>query len=142
LKQKAKNEGCGKTGFITIKEDYENTGGTDLKNFNDRNKIKTLSLDEIVKRFDLKNAILKIDCEGCEYNLILNASDDDLKAFDQIIMEYHYGYINLVNRLRQAGFKVKCALPKYFYGIEAEDSNMYVGLIYAKNSIFGLNNNL
>jgi len=26
------NEGCGRSGFITIKEDYENTGRTDLKN--------------------------------------------------------------------------------------------------------------
>ena len=26
------NEGCGKSGSVTIKEDYENTGSTDLKN--------------------------------------------------------------------------------------------------------------
>jgi len=51
----------------------------------------------------------------------------------QIIMEYHYGYRNLVKRLRKAGFKVKYSLPKYSNDIEAEDSNMYLGLIYAKN---------
>jgi len=127
------NEGCGKSGFVKIKEDYENTGGTDLKNFKEGKKIKIESLDEIVKRFNLKHAALKVDCEGCEYDLILNASDEALQAFDQIIMEYHYGYRNLVKRLRQARFKVKYSLPKYSHDIEAENSNTYVGLIYAKN---------
>jgi len=131
------NEGCGKTGFITIKEDYENIGGMDIKNFNDGKKIKTLSLDEIVKRFDLKHATIKVDCEGCEYDLILNASDEALHAFDQIIIEYHYGYRNLVKRLRQTGFKVKYSLPKHTYNTEAEDSNMYLGLIYANRLYYG-----
>ena len=62
--------------------------------------------------------------------MILNASDEALKAFDQIIIEYHYGYRNLVKRLEQAGFKVKHSLPKYGRNTEAED--MYVGLILAK----------
>jgi len=126
------NEGCGKSGFVAIKEEYENTGGTDLKNFKKGKKIRIESLDEIVKRFNLKHAALKVDCEGCEYDLILSASDEALKAFDQIIIEYHYGYRNLVKRLRRAGFKVKYSLPKYSYDIEAEDSNMYVGFIFCR----------
>ena len=125
------NEGCGKSGFVTIKDDYENTGSTDLKSFKKGKKIRIESLDEIVKRFNLKHAALKVDCEGCEYDFILNASDEALHAFDQIIMEYHYGYRNLVKKLRQAGFIVKYSLPAYFYNIEAEDSNMYVGFIFA-----------
>jgi len=125
------NEGCGKSGFVTIKYDYENTGSTDLKKFKEGKKIKIENLDEIVKRFNLKHAALKIDCEGCEYDLILNASDEALKAFDQIIMEYHYGYRNLVKRLEQAEFKVKYSLPKQFHDVEADNSNMYLGLIFA-----------
>ena len=104
--------------------------GQILKKFKEGKKIKIESLDEIVKKFNLKHAALKVDCEGCEYALILNASDKTLHAFDQIIMEYHYGYKNLVNRLRQAGFKVRYSLPKYSYNVEAEDSNMYVGFIF------------
>jgi len=125
------NEGCGKSGFVTIKEEYKNTGSTDLKNFKKGKKIKIENLDEIVKRFNLKHAALKVDCEGCEYDLILNASDEALKAFDQIIMEYHYGYRNLVKRLEQAEFKVKYSLPKRFHDVEADNSNMYLGLIFA-----------
>jgi len=51
-------------------------------------------------------------------------------------MEYHYGYRNIVKRLRQAGYKVKYNLPEYSHNIEAENSNMYIGLIYAKKSEF------
>jgi len=40
------------------------------------------------------------------------------------------------------GFEVKYSLPKLVNNTEAEDSNMYIGLIYAKNSNFELNNNL
>jgi len=106
------NEGCGKSGFVTIKEDYDNTGGTDLKNFKEGKKIKIESLDEIVKRFNLKHAALKVDCEGCEYDLILNASDEALHAFDQIIIEYHYGYKNLQKQLKICRFKAKNTHPK------------------------------
>jgi len=74
---------------------------------------------------------VKLDREGCEYDLILNASDEALQAFDQIIMEYHYGYRNLVKRLRQARFKVKYSLPKYSHDIEAENKNMHVGFMFA-----------
>jgi len=135
------NEGCGKSGFVTIKDDYENTGGTDLKNFKEGKKIRIESLDEIVKRFNLKHAALKVDCEGCEYALILNANDEALKAFDQITIEYHYGYRNLVKKLGQAGFKVKYSWPKYLYSREAEDNNTYpyIGLIYAENRVLCIN---
>jgi len=120
------NEGCGKSGFVTIKADYKNTGSTDLKNFKKGKKIRIESLDEIVKRFNLKNATLKVDCEGCEYDLILNASYETLHAFDQIIMEYHYGYKNLVRRLNEAGFKVRYSLPRTTSG-----AGMFWGLITA-----------
>jgi len=101
------NEGCGRSGFVTIREDYENSNSADLKNFKKGKKIKIESLDEIVKRFNLKHSALKVDCEGCEYDLILNASDEALNAFDQIIIEYHYGYKNLIEKLKKSGFIIK-----------------------------------
>ncbi|MGC8622558.1 MAG: FkbM family methyltransferase [Candidatus Micrarchaeia archaeon] len=77
-----------------------------MKNFVAGKRIKISSLDKIVKNFGLKHAVLKVDCKGCEYLLLLNASDAVLQAFDQIILEYHYGYKNLEKRLKEAGFKV------------------------------------
>ena len=126
------NEGCGKSGFITIKKDFQNSVGSDIKNFEKGERIKISDLDEIVKRFKLKHATLKLDCEGCEYALLLNASHSSLNAFDQIILEYHYGYKNLEDRLKKAGFRVKRKQPAYLYNKDAENKDMYIGLIYAK----------
>jgi len=116
------NEGCGKSGFVRIRKDYKSRGGTELRSFKNGKKIRIESLDEIVKRFKLKHAALKVDCEGCEYALLLNASDEALSAFDQVIIEYHYGYKNLVKRLSNI-FSVRFIPPKEKGG---------AGLIYAE----------
>ena len=47
--------------------------------------------------------MLKMDCEGCEYDSILNTDDEILKKFSTIILEYHYGYQNLVEKLETTG---------------------------------------
>jgi len=44
-----------------------------------------------------------------------------------------YGCRNIVKRLKRTEFAVKYSLPKYNHKIGAENSNAYVGLIYAKN---------
>jgi recombination DNA repair RAD52 pathway protein len=62
----------------------------------------------------------------------LDASNEALQAFDQIILEYHYGYKNLEKRLKEAGFKVEHTKPKYFYNTDAENKNMYLGLIFCE----------
>jgi hypothetical protein len=46
-----------------------------------------------------------MDCEGCEYETILNMQPSDLAKFDQIIIEYHNGYIELRKILELAGFE-------------------------------------
>jgi FkbM family methyltransferase len=127
------NEGCGKSGFITMAEDTKNYGGSDLRNSKNGNgiKIRIESLDQIVESFNLNDALLKIDCEGCEYGTLLNAKKETLQKFNQMIIEYHYGYKNLVKKLEDVGFKVKITMPKYAYNIEAENKNMYIGLIDA-----------
>ena len=42
-----------------------------------------------------ENLVLKMDCEGSEYRIILNTDKKILRKFTQIIMEYHFGYKNL-----------------------------------------------
>jgi hypothetical protein len=88
-----------------------------------------------VRRFNLKHAALKIDCEGCEYPLILNASNEALNAFDEIILEYHYGYKNLVERLKRAGFKTKILKPPvYVNNQDATIKDMWVGFLFAQKT--------
>lgn len=127
------NEGCSrKEGRIRIDTKYKNLGSTDLKNFKNGADIAITTLDELVKRFDIADeAVLKIDCEGCEYGVLLEAQNSTLRRFKLIQIEYHYGYLNIKRELKNSGFKVINTIPKYSANSEAENKGMIVGLIYA-----------
>ncbi len=91
------NQSCsGEETAIKIDNNYKNFGGTDLKVFKRGKKINVVTLNKIIKKFNIGHpAVLKIDCEGCEYGVLLNASNSDLRKFERIQVEYHYGYLNL-----------------------------------------------
>lgn len=68
-------------------------------------------LDDFVSHHDSKNMVMKIDCEGGEYPLFDNASDESILAFDEIIGEYHRGYLNLKQRLERLGYMFSFTEP-------------------------------
>jgi len=96
-----------------------------LHEFSDGIKISTITLQDIIKDFDVSNAILKLDCEGCEYETILNSSSEILQTFTDIQIEYHNGYKNLEKKLLSVGFQVSHAVI----------DNMNRGHIHAKRKI-------
>ena len=62
-----------------------------------------LTLQKIFEDYNLPNdAVLKMDCEGCEYDSILKTSRDVLRKFANIQLEYHYGFRNLSEKLKRA----------------------------------------
>jgi FkbM family methyltransferase len=74
-------------------------------------KVPCVGIDNIfdltgLRQFDLA----KIDCEGSEYPIILNSSDDSLKAIKKFIIEVHYvdGFHQdqLVQRFRDLGYTI------------------------------------
>jgi len=34
--------------------------------------VNTITLEDIAEKFDIRGAVLKMDCEGCEYDVVLN----------------------------------------------------------------------
>lgn len=88
-------------------------------------KIPTITLQEIIKDFDTSDIILKLDCEGCEYETILKSSSVILRKFTDIQIEYHDGYKNLEEKLLSAGFEVSHAVI----------DNINRGHIHAKRKI-------
>ena len=74
--------------------------------------------------------ILKIDCEGCEYNLILKAPKESLGRYSEVFLEYHYGYKDLVRKLKEAGFNVTRTMPIRSYNL-LESRTLWLGTIYA-----------
>jgi len=69
-------------------------------------KVRMYTLSSLIKEFNIEDgSILKMDCEGCEYETIPRASSKDLSVFSQIVIEHHNGYHELRNALEKAGFK-------------------------------------
>ena len=121
------NEGCGKSDTILIDGRYRNKVTSSLEDFRKGKKIRIRSLAEIRDKYRIKNGLLKIDCEGHEYELLLGADSKALRSFERIILGYHHGYKNLARKLRGNGFAVKYKLPLY-------DENLRIGtgLMYAE----------
>lgn len=44
-----------------------------------------------------------MDCKGCEYDVILSASDSILRRFSNILIEYHYGFNDIKESLANEG---------------------------------------
>jgi FkbM family methyltransferase len=51
-------------------------------------RVKAITLGEIIKLYDVEGGVLKMDCEGCEYDIILN-DFDHVALFDELMFEYH-----------------------------------------------------
>ena len=87
---------------------------------------------------DNDNLHLKIDCEGCEYNLLYE-SIDTLRKFKSIEIEFHHGYRNLKSKLKKSGFSVYFSEPTKSTGSEPflkkmalTNNNLTFGIIYAE----------
>ena len=116
--------GCSnKSGFLTV-DNKKSGGGVSLTSSTTGTKIPLFSLENILEQNNLNSAILKMDCEGCEYDSILKTDDKIIEKFSTIIIEYHYGYQNLVEKLENCGFRVEKTPPMYY-------SHYYIGYIYA-----------
>jgi len=61
------------------------------KFFNSNNtgiKVPAGKLSDIIEKYNIDAQVLKMDCEGCEYDIILK-DYDTIKEFDEIGFEYH-----------------------------------------------------
>jgi len=65
-----------------------------------------LTLSSLIREFGVeRGSVLKMDCEGCEYEAVLGAQPSNLTVFDQVIIEYHDGYAELREVLESVGFE-------------------------------------
>jgi len=92
-------------------------------------KVPSISLEKIFRSNNIKNcAFIKMDCEGSEYDIILNTPLNLLRKIKAIVIEYHdpvdfgisnkkYTILNLVKHLKNAGFKCNANRMKNYQGI-------------------------
>jgi FkbM family methyltransferase len=126
------NQACrSKRGSVTIDPNFQNNDRDLIRHFNKGKSITVTTLADLVKRYDINDAALKMDCEGYEYEIIGYASRDTLRRFNVIVIEYHYGYKSLVSKLEDAGFKVRHTLPLYMKKFDYME-NLLLGFVYAE----------
>lgn len=79
--------------------------------------VRCTTLKDIIEKNNVQKCdLLKLDCEGAEYEILLSQGEDCFNRIDSIILEYHdfeslnHNHHDLENHLKKFGFKVE-ALP-------------------------------
>jgi FkbM family methyltransferase len=80
-----------------------------------------------------KVVVLKMDCEGCEFDSILNTDDNTLGKFKEIVMEYHDKPFSIIKKLHDNGFNiiVDNFNVKNLDGIPEKILKSHIGYLYA-----------
>lgn len=99
--------GCGvNSETIVVDPNYQSSMRSVLHKSTKGIQIPIYTLEQILNEFGSTDAVLKMDCEGCEYETLLNSSKETLQKFSHIQIEYHNGYQNIKKKLENCGFKV------------------------------------
>lgn len=75
-------------------------------------KVKTITLAEIFSHYKIKHChLLKLDCEGAEYEILSSTPKQIFAKIDQLDLEFHeltpdQKHQDLINLLKNQGFKV------------------------------------
>jgi len=90
--------------------------------------VPSLSLEEAFDITGLGHCnLIKIDCEGAEYEILFSTPDEILERIERIVMEYHddagsYNHTDLVAFLNEKGYAVR-TYPNYVHS--------HLGYLYA-----------
>ena len=108
------NAACAKeNGFIKINSDY--VGSDNIANNEKLGvEIPTMNLENLVNYYNVIDGCLKIDCEGCEYDILLSCPKNILRRFSHIMLEFHHGINKIVKKLNDCNYRVDIKfLPNY-----------------------------
>ena len=97
---------AGKSGILKIDPNTQSSMRTPLEENESSFSIPLFTIESLVEKYDTQDIVLKMDCEGCEYESILNTSSSSLQKFSEIIIEFHNGFKNLKKKLEQANFSI------------------------------------
>jgi len=109
---------------------YREQSGVIGATVSEKIEVECITLEDIFELNGLDRIdVLKMDCEGEEYNLLFGTSNKYLKRIDEMCIEYHdylptkYNHQDLINYLSELKYDVLREIPK--------NSEEGCGIIYA-----------
>lgn len=108
----------------------DNSGlNSQYNNSHSFNYSSTLSLSDTLKQFeDDPKIFLKVDCEGAEYDILLNTSQEDMNKIDNVAIEIHAdmhpthkGFDLIEQKLINSGFNLKNKKQIYSWNYNKQD---------------------
>ncbi len=82
---------------IKIKKNFFSNGILEYDKQGD--EIEIITLDSLLEKFPSESPVLKMDCEGYEYEIIKNSKD--LDKFSQIVMEFHLKEMSQLEEIKE-----------------------------------------
>jgi FkbM family methyltransferase len=71
--------------------------------------VRTCSFRDVLAALPSKPGLVKLDCEGAEYDIVLTSTSEDWHGIDRLIMEYHpmpgHTWDEIAMRLADFGFE-------------------------------------
>ena len=93
-----------------------------------RERIEVITLTKALKSVGAKRCdLLKLDCEGAEYEILLNTPEEIFKRIDNLVIEYHdnisgHTHEELTKWLKKIGYKIRTVANQF---------DQSIGFIYA-----------
>jgi len=109
--------------YVSIYKNVPDTQGNFIKAGRGSIKIPAGKLSDIIDKYNIDAQILKMDCEGCEYDIILK-DYDTIKEFEEIGFEYH------AKNTKISVSKLLEKLSKDFECKIIEEKSKDIGLVY------------
>jgi FkbM family methyltransferase len=108
--------------FVNIAIMSDNGHNTIYKSENSKQeKVSTITLTELLDKCN-DSVVLKIDCEGAEYDIIMNSTAEIMSKVDRIMLEVHgdmhptyKGHQVLNDKLKSFGFILENFKQMYFW---------------------------
>jgi len=110
-------------------------GGTSLVPKENGEEMLILDMKYISKNYLQELNVLKVDCEGCEYDFFDGADLSDLRRFRRIMVETHYGSKSIIKKLQKAGFEVTFSRGMIGYNTNSKPHIMSTGIVFAEQKV-------
>lgn len=123
------NEGIG-GGRAQVDQDELVGRGINEGDHSGQSLVDLRSLDDIVERFSLSNAVLKVNCLGCESNMLQKASTSTIRRFTEIVL-WSYGSKEVPRILASFGFRVSTISKRRYYVSRPVPGMRWLELVHA-----------